>query len=604
MNLIKKNLVLFIVLILFLIVSLGLAWKVYNISSDVNKSIEKIQSCIGSIETLNKKKPAPLPENYDRIKIDTNKIKKKLDSLKLIFGNPYRNALRVFALELFTVPYTDMKGQKNTFINQKTSQIAKLILNDDKKTEQNIKKSDSKEQETKNIKSEKKKRKKLFEKTEKTKENIKSKKNLSETESNEKAKTNDRKTSLRSSGNKNTASSKRKAKTDSSNQNSEDFKKLSESIADEMIEIAMKNFPWKKQSPLKETVAYEVYSLLKHCRTKKKDQIKNELEKIFIDIQMDFAEKYLYEQWKYFWQKDSSRHSSLVSAKQFFLYDFLLENDNWPVKLKEKFSKENVEEHYYKALEKLKSVLADGTVELQDNPDNDPTTSNENDEIAMDLLFETMGVSRTAGGRLDRTKCAALAGIKQLKLENLLRSNNIELGSDVTDFSSPPIKNKQYIDVILAHWAMVEDLVFKIIKANISKIDSISRNSSLPVEHDVFENGGYMNFKYDISLTGKLESIREFINLLQDAYIDNRIYIIKKLEISKITDEASDIKATQKDLKKEISDLAETTTEESRKEKMQEYAKVIIGREKDNLVKLKLSFEYIVYTGNKLKSGK
>jgi len=102
MNFIKKNKVLFIVLVATLLISGYLLLLVFNGWSEMRKSDKQVAEKRKQIDELNSKSPAPLDENLQRINSDVTQLQKKLVDIYPRFGAPYKKALDAFAKALGT----------------------------------------------------------------------------------------------------------------------------------------------------------------------------------------------------------------------------------------------------------------------------------------------------------------------------------------------------------------------------------------------------------------------------------------------------------------------------------------------------------------------
>ena len=119
MQLIKKNITLFAVLFLSLIISGVFIYMVVKETNEMNKAIGEVEGLKKQINDLNKKSPIPSKENYEKISADAKVIAEKTKKLQQIFGRPYAQAVTAMTKEL-GISYEDlMKIWRETY-NEET----------------------------------------------------------------------------------------------------------------------------------------------------------------------------------------------------------------------------------------------------------------------------------------------------------------------------------------------------------------------------------------------------------------------------------------------------------------------------------------------------
>ena len=119
MQLIKKNITLFSVLFLSLIISGFFIYMVVNETKEMNKAIGEVEGLKKQINDLNKQSPIPSKDNYEKISADAKIIAEKTKKLQQIFGRPYAQAVTAMTKEL-GISYEDlMKIWRETF-NEET----------------------------------------------------------------------------------------------------------------------------------------------------------------------------------------------------------------------------------------------------------------------------------------------------------------------------------------------------------------------------------------------------------------------------------------------------------------------------------------------------
>jgi hypothetical protein len=106
MELIKKNIVLFAVLGISLLVSIVLIFFVFQVSIKMTKHQENLLAQKNKIKKLIEERPSPLKGNLDAINADYAQLQLKVQEIHQIFGKPYRSAIQAFAAALQVSEYT------------------------------------------------------------------------------------------------------------------------------------------------------------------------------------------------------------------------------------------------------------------------------------------------------------------------------------------------------------------------------------------------------------------------------------------------------------------------------------------------------------------
>ena len=89
---------------------------------------------------------------------------------------------------------------------------------------------------------------------------------------------------------------------------------------------------------------------------------------------------------------------------------------------------------------------------------------------------------------------------------------------------------------IMRNWEIMSDLVRRIAE---SKVDSLEKLNLENLEGR--RQDDFTIFRYEIIVRGKPEAVRKLLNHLQDAYRDNRIYVVRNFSIWKLEDQAQDL---------------------------------------------------------------
>ncbi len=220
------------------------------------------------------------------------------------------------------------------------------------------------------------------------------------------------------------------------------------------------------------------------------------------------------------------------------------------------------------------------------------------------VLLESLGIKRI----LPNTVCSTYLNKVKTNLRLLLENAEINMGSGVDEFAFAEytdvnLPKKSESGMIAVHCGIIADLIFRIKESEIKSINSFEKTNGL----EGAETDKFQTLKYKFSLNGKLSNIRKFVNSLQNAYKDNRIYIIKKLSFDKKIKNITGLKdvkakATEQDtvFKNNMKKLLEGKTRTSYQviTAMPNFGAKVIG---DDEVSVEINLEYIRYTGNDIK---
>jgi len=161
---------------------------------------------------------------------------------------------------------------------------------------------------------------------------------------------------------------------------------------------------------------------------------------------------------------------------------------------------------------------------------------------------------------------------------------------------------------IVKHWKLLEDLAFRLKESKVKTISSISK-TTLKGEED----NGYLYLNYGMAIEGPQETIRDFLNNLQSAYVDNRIYIIRDFKISKTIDGYENLaQAVEESTKnsasaKRTGDRRNPRREDEERELMEKntaakkFGSAVIGKSIDILLNIK--FDYVIYIKDEIIGG-
>ena len=104
-------------------------------------------------------------------------------------------------------------------------------------------------------------------------------------------------------------------------------------------------------------------------------------------------------------------------------------------------------------------------------------------------------------------------------------------------------------------WEVIGDMVRRIADSGIDSIDDFAATT-----REGIEDSGYRNLRFQFEVTGHLESIRKVCDILNDAWKDNRVYIIRLMNLEKLDDGAQGIIDAAQKLREQALNEASSST--------------------------------------------
>ncbi len=233
-------------------------------------------------------------------------------------------------------------------------------------------------------------------------------------------------------------------------------------------------------------------------------------------------------------------------------------------------------------------------------------------ETVEDITYYTGYSLLAASLGLQRTMSASMTHVYLTQLQKKINDQRLIPGvtklSTVQDFTF-----NQFIQTfpsgdaildILYTMPIYEDIFSRMKKSRLVQVDSFTRLSVIKLSDK------YTVYAFKTRVYGPMDSIRAFVNNLQDAYKDNRVYVITWISISsRSTDEVEKTRArifgtgpaaqdqTDRNTRRP---LARTRNRSELEIEMQpDYGSTVIGL--DNNVTADIEFKYYVYTGDWLR---
>ncbi len=203
------------------------------------------------------------------------------------------------------------------------------------------------------------------------------------------------------------------------------------------------------------------------------------------------------------------------------------------------------------------------------------------------------------GFPLDFTRISCKKFVEDVKraIETKLRTEKILTKTEslvlFDEFTTIP--NDDQIPYIIKYCRLYEDLFTRLADSRVETLTSYKKLNGLRGT----KKGDYLIFQYELQFIAPLNSVRNFINSLQNAFQDNRIYKIKNISINNISSKAEKLQPKKKNI---TSNQASNTQEalNSKSAAQDESSKadnkqIVILLGTSNLVKINIEFDYIIY---------
>ena len=251
-----------------------------------------------------------------------------------------------------------------------------------------------------------------------------------------------------------------------------------------------------------------------------------------------------------------------------------------------------------------------------------------------DLTYESGRAILASALGLQRNMNAAMTHVYLTQMQNNFYKQRLIPGvktlQEVQDFTfnqfTQTLPSGDAIPDILNTMPIFEDIFFRMKNAKLTSVDKFSRSKP------VILSDKYDSYEFKMDITGSLESIRTFINDLQNAYLANRVYVITwiAIEAKKSTDEVDSIRKQlmgeenandqnrnimnndrfgRQQRNRNVNNNNTNSRKRNRKARQQldqaeiemqsSYGKTVIGIEKN--VNATVEFKYYVFTGDWLK---
>ncbi|MEG1980074.1 MAG: hypothetical protein RR060_05075 [Victivallaceae bacterium] len=152
------------------------------------------------------------------------------------------------------------------------------------------------------------------------------------------------------------------------------------------------------------------------------------------------------------------------------------------------------------------------------------------------ILGTELGVPRT----MAREICLNYLITMQSKAENAFKKDRKKVLGD-RDFGFPfsrnlPMPPAKEIPDIINCFEVTTDLVSRLGKSNIRGLEKFERRDIVP-EGD----GAFKRYRFKITVNSDMDGLRDLFKILDDAYAERRVYVVRSMDIVAVSDEADAI---------------------------------------------------------------
>lgn len=225
-----------------------------------------------------------------------------------------------------------------------------------------------------------------------------------------------------------------------------------------------------------------------------------------------------------------------------------------------------------------------------------------------DILLHALGLPRTMTPTICKNYVSdMIEGMANPKQAQVPGAPTAEVIKRFTFDFQTRVPPQDEIVPIVRHMQVYEDIFSRMRQTGVTQLESMER---LNLVHGDEVSKDYLKFSYRVKLNGEMQRIRDFINNLQDAYKENRVYVIRDLALQCMVDETG--KARERSVAPADPRVSssqkkgpgeQSGSEDSKKPadptEDKDYGKVIIGDNK--LVQAELELDYYIFIGDELK---
>jgi len=158
-----------------------------------------------------------------------------------------------------------------------------------------------------------------------------------------------------------------------------------------------------------------------------------------------------------------------------------------------------------------------------------------NKDTIDDYILASLGISLD----FSRIRCKNISSDIESGLNRILTTNNVAVQGGkltlFTEFASVPSDDE--IPYIINYCRFLEDFFQRVAKSNIESIESYNKMNGIKG----FEDSNFLIFEYKIDVITSMESLRTFLDNLQEAYKENRVYVVEAFSVSVLEDNVNNL---------------------------------------------------------------
>lgn len=173
-------------------------------------------------------------------------------------------------------------------------------------------------------------------------------------------------------------------------------------------------------------------------------------------------------------------------------------------------------------------VFREKLEKLTTEPLNSETTVNE-------ILLAQLGVPRVMGFLTDRMD----RFLDDYRLKLLDLNNKLGVEQKASDFTFPGEKGKRQFTkeqypLIPFHMDVIGDLFSRVCKTELRQLENVKKRS-----FEGTQEGAFMRYDYSLEVIGSISEVRKLVKIIEDAYQDRRLYIVRSVFLYQLKDEAA-----------------------------------------------------------------
>ncbi len=225
--------------------------------------------------------------------------------------------------------------------------------------------------------------------------------------------------------------------------------------------------------------------------------------------------------------------------------------------------------------------------------------SQENINQLIQVLMEGLGLPRT----MSPEACKAYMSRMNIGLNNLLKSQDVGVGlpmivpekTEIFNVYGDRLPTPEHVGFILRHYNLIEDIAYRLKETGIKGISFLEK-----ISLEGTEGEGYLTLSYKMEIVSPMASIRDLINSFQNAYKDNRIYIIRDITfLKKAVDEIPTLTITIPDPQAPQTVKSPESEKGKKKKKDDSYGVPVIGDSTD--VRAEIKIDYVIYIKDEIR---